>query len=148
MKTTSKSKQCILEACHPYQIDRSLDHSSRLRAICHAELIAPTCGNQGLQLRPLLGQHLDLLIGQTAQKANSEDKRLRRTSSDRIPSPLATPNYSQSWYKVVTSSQFSLHLSDPHFQDGTMPTLDATTTPRIQVILRKIALHSNLRSKS
>ena len=29
-----------------------------------------TYGNQGLQLRLLLGQHFDLLIGQTAQKAN------------------------------------------------------------------------------
>ena len=26
-----------------------------------------------------------------------------------------------------------MHLSDPHFQDGTMPTLDATTMARIQV---------------
>ena len=32
----------ILEAHHPCQINRSLDHSSRLRAICHAKLIAST----------------------------------------------------------------------------------------------------------
>ena len=36
-----------IEARHPCQIDRSLDHLSRLRVIGHIELIAPTCGNQG-----------------------------------------------------------------------------------------------------
>ena len=76
------------------------------------------------------------------------DKRLKRRSHDRTPSLLATPNYFQSWYEVVTSSQFSLHLSDPHFQDGTMPTLDATTMAGIQVIPQKIALHSNTRSEN
>ena len=35
----------------------------------------------------------------------------------------------------------------PHSQDGTMPTLDVITTAGIQVIPRKIAPHSNLRSK-
>ena len=33
---------------HHRQINRSLDHSSRLRAICHIELIAPTYDNQNL----------------------------------------------------------------------------------------------------
>ena len=130
------------------QINRSLDHSSRLRAICHVELIVPTCGNQNLQLHLPSGQHLDPLICQAPQEANLMGKSLKRRSHDRTPSPLAIPNYSQSWYEVVTSSQFSLHLSDPHFQDGTMSTLDATTTAGIQVIPRKIAPHSNLRSKS
>ena len=36
----------------------------------------------------------------------------------------------------------------PPFPSGTMPTLDAITTVGIQVIPRKIAPHSNLRSKS
>ena len=143
-----KTWRFILEAHRPCHINRSLDYLSKLRAIRHAKLITLTYGNQGLQLRLLLGQHFDLLISQTAQKANSKDKRLRRTSPDRIPSPLATPNYSQSWHEVVTSSQFNLHLSDPHFQDGTMPTLDATTTAGVHVIPRKITPHSNLRSKS
>ena len=33
---------------HPCQFNRSLDHSSKPRAIYHVELIAPTCGNQCL----------------------------------------------------------------------------------------------------
>ena len=61
---TSKPRQCILEAHYPYQINRSLDHSSKLRAICHAGLIAPTCSNQRPQLHLLSWQHLDLLISQ------------------------------------------------------------------------------------
>ena len=148
LKIISRSRQCILEVNHHRQINRSLDHSSRLRVICHIELIAPTCDNQGLQLHRPLGQHLDPLICQTPQEANLMDKSLRRTNHDGTPFPSLTPSYSQSWYEVATSSQLSLHLSDPHFQDGTMPTLDATTTVGIQVIPRKIAPHSNLRSKS
>ena len=79
---------------HPCRINGSLDHSSRPRAICHVELIAPTYGNKSLQLHLPSGQHIDPLICQAAQRANLKDKRLRRTSPNRIPSPLATPNYS------------------------------------------------------
>ena len=145
-KITSGPKQCILKDHH--QINKSLDLSPGLRAISHMELIAPTCGNQYPQLRPPSRQLLDMSISRATQGANPTNKRLTKTSSDRIPSPLATPNYSQNWYEVVTSSQFSFHLSDPHSQDGTIPTLDATTTAGIQVIPRKITPHSNLRSKS
>ena len=76
------------------------------------------------------------------------DKSLRRTNHDGTPFPSLTPSYSQSWYEVATSSQLSLHLLDPHFQDGTMLTLDATTTVGIQVIPQKIVPHSNLKFKS
>ena len=90
------------EAVHPRahhlcQISRSLGHSSKRRTICHVKLIAPTCDNQGLQLRLLSWQHLDLLIGQTARRENLTDKRLRRTSHAGTPSPSPTPSYFQSW---------------------------------------------------
>ena len=146
-KTTSKHRRCIPEVNHHRQINRSLDHLSRLRAICHVELIAPTYGNQGLQFHQPSGQHLDPLICQTPQKANLMDKSLKRTNHDRTPFPSLTPSYSQSWYEVATSSQLNLHLSDPYFQDGTMPTLDVTTMAGIQVIPQKITPHSNTRSK-
>ena len=146
LKITSGPKQCILKDHH--QINKSIDFSPGLWAIFRVELIASTYGNQYPQLWSLSSQLLDMSISQATQGVNQTDKRLTRTNPDGILSPLATPNYSQSWYEVVTSSQFSLHLSDPHFQDGTMPTLDATTTAGIQVIPRKIAPHSNLRSKS
>ena len=67
--------QFILEARHPCQIDRSLDHSSKLRAICRVELIAPACGNQRSQLHLLSWQCPDLSISQATQGANRTDKR-------------------------------------------------------------------------
>ena len=70
-------------------------------------------------------------LQQPRQQLHLMDKRLKRTNHDGTPFPSLTPNYSQSWYEVVTLSHFSLHLSDPHFQDGTMPTLDATATAGI-----------------
>ena len=111
LKITSGPKQCILKDHH--QINKSLDLSPGLRANSHVELIAPTCGNQYPQLRLFSGQLLDMSISRAIQRANPTDTRLTRTSPDGIPSPLVTPNYSQSWYEVVTSSQFSLHLSNP-----------------------------------
>ena len=70
-----KTWRFILEAHHPCQINGSLNHSSRPRAICHVELIAPTCGNQRPQLRFLSQQSPDLSISQAAQRANLADKR-------------------------------------------------------------------------
>ena len=87
----------ILEAHHPRQINRSLDHSSRLRAICHAELIAPIRDNQRPQLHLLSWRHLDLPTIQAAHGANLTDKRLTRTSPDGTPSPSPTLSYFQSW---------------------------------------------------
>ena len=48
---------------------------------------------------------------------------------------------------MVTSSQFIWHLLSPHFPNGTMPVLNVTTMPGILVIPRKIALHSDIKSK-
>ena len=87
----------ILEAHHPRQTNGSLDHSSRLWAIYHAELIAPTCDNQHPQLHLLSWRHLDLTTSQAAQGANLIDKRLTRTNPDGTPSPSPTPSYFQSW---------------------------------------------------
>ena len=92
-----KAEAVYPEVNHHRQINRSLDHSSRLRAICHAKLIAPTCGNQGLQLHRPLGQHLDPLICQAPQKANLMDKSLRRTNHDGTPFPSLTLSCFQSW---------------------------------------------------
>ena len=66
LKTTSKHKRCIPEVNHPCQINRSLDHSSKPRVICHVKLIASTCGNQCPQPRLFSWQHPDLSISQAA----------------------------------------------------------------------------------
>ena len=85
-----KTWQFVPEAHHPWQINRSLDHSSRLQAICHAKLIALTYGNQDLRLCLLLWQHVDMPISKAAQGANLVDARLTRTSSDGTPSQSPT----------------------------------------------------------
>ena len=71
-------------------------HLSKLRAIYHVELIAPTCDNQDLQLCLLSWQHLNMSINQVVQGANLADERLIGTTSDGTPSPSPTLSYSQS----------------------------------------------------
>ena len=63
----------------------------------------------------------------------------------------STPiTYTKLFPKLVEIGHIKpVHLAPlgPHFPDGTMLTLDVTTMSKIQIIPRKIALHSNVRSK-
>ena len=92
-----KTWRFIFRTHHSRQINGSLDHSSKRRAIWHEKLIAPTCGNQDLRLRLFSWQHLDMSISQVVQGANLADERLIGTISDGTPSLSLTPSCSQSW---------------------------------------------------
>ena len=63
------------------------------------------------------------------------------------PLPVTYTELFPKLVKIGHIEPFQLPPLTPHFQDGTMPTFDVTTMPKIQATQQKIVLRSNARSE-